>query len=87
MIEIFGISLTVEYVMQLVVTAFLAALFLQSGLDKLFDWRGNIQYLTEHFAKSFLSPFVPPMLTVITVLGSWNRMRLRINCAADLPID
>lgn len=68
MIEIFGIFLAIEYTMQLLVTAFLATLFLQSGFDKLFDWRGNIEYLTEHFAKSFLSPFVIPMLTVITVL-------------------
>ena len=68
MIEIFGIPLSVEYAMQLLVTAFLAALFLQSGLDKLFDWRGNIEYLTEHFGKSFLSPFVTPMFKVITVL-------------------
>tara|TARA_Y100000590_G_scaffold466157_1_gene640642 strand:- start:2196 stop:2609 length:414 start_codon:yes stop_codon:yes gene_type:complete len=67
-IEIFGISLSVEYAMQLLVIAFLAALFLQSGFDKVVDWRGNIEYLMEHFGKSFLSRFVTPMLTVITVL-------------------
>ncbi len=68
MIEIFGFSLSIEWAMQLLVTAFLAVLFLQSGFDKLFDWSGNVEYLTEHFSKSPLSPFVVPMLSVITVL-------------------
>ena len=68
MIDIFGFSFSIEWAMQLLVTAFLAVLFLQSGFDKLFDWSGNIEYLTEHFSKSTLSPFVVPMLSVITVL-------------------
>ena len=68
MIEIFGFSLTVEYAMRLLITAFLAILFLQSGLDKLFDWRGNVNYLAEHFSKSPMLPFVVPMLAMITVL-------------------
>lgn len=68
MIEIFGFSLIVEYAMQLLVTAFFAILFLQSGLDKMFDWRVNVDYLTKHFSKSSLSKFVVPMLVVITLL-------------------
>ena len=49
------------------VCAFLAVLFLQSGLDKVFDREGNVEWLTGHFAKSPLAEFVGPMVTVITV--------------------
>ncbi len=43
-------------------------LFVQSGLDKVFDWRGNLEWLTEHFSKTFLRGTVPPMLATITVM-------------------
>jgi uncharacterized membrane protein YphA (DoxX/SURF4 family) len=48
-------------------TAMLAILFLQSGLDKVFDYRGNLQWLTGHFAKTPLRGMVVPMLLTITV--------------------
>lgn len=47
--------------------AMLAILFLQSGLDKVFDFRGNRAWLTDHFAKSPLRGVVVPMLLSITV--------------------
>jgi uncharacterized membrane protein YphA (DoxX/SURF4 family) len=45
-----------------------AVLFMQSGLDKVFDWKGNLEWLTGHFSKTFLKPMVPPMLATITVM-------------------
>ena len=45
-----------------------AILFLQSGLDKVFDWRGNLDWLTGHFSKTFLAGMVPMMLGTITLL-------------------
>ena len=44
-----------------------AILFIQSGLDKVFDWKGNLEWLTGHFSKTFLSRFVWIMLAKITV--------------------
>ena len=46
----------------------IAILFIQSGLDKVFDWKGNLEWLTGHFSKTFLSKTVPPMLATITVM-------------------
>ncbi|HEX8734294.1 MAG TPA: hypothetical protein VF721_03155 [Pyrinomonadaceae bacterium] len=43
-------------------------LFIQSGLDKVFDWRGNLEWLTGHFSKTFLRGTVPMMLATITVM-------------------
>ena len=45
-----------------------AILFIQSGLDKIFDWKGNLGWLTGHFSKTFLAPMVPVLLATITVM-------------------
>ena len=44
-----------------------AILFIQSGLDKVFDWKGNLEWLNGHFSKTILSRFVWIMLAKITV--------------------
>ena len=56
------------YLMQIFTSAFLAILFLQSGIDKVVDRRGNLEWLKGHFAKSPLSGIVPALLTAITIL-------------------
>ncbi len=43
-------------------------LFIQSGIDKVFDWKGNLEWLTGHFSKTFLRGTVPPMLATITLM-------------------
>jgi uncharacterized membrane protein YphA (DoxX/SURF4 family) len=47
---------------------FVAILFIQSGLDKVLDWKGNLEWLTGHFSKTFLAGMVPMMLGIITVM-------------------
>lgn len=54
--------------MQVLSSAFLAILFLQSGIDKIVDRRGNLEWLKGHFAKSPLAGMVPLMVTIITIL-------------------
>jgi diacylglycerol kinase len=56
------------YLMQLFASAFLAILFLQSGIDKVVDRRGNSEWLKGHFAKSPLAGIVPALLICITIL-------------------
>ena len=56
------------YLMQILVSAFLAILFLQSGIDKILDRRGNFEWLKGHFAKSPLAGIVPALLICITIL-------------------
>lgn len=46
---------------------FVAILFIQSGLDKVYDWKGNLEWLSGHFSKTFLAPMVPAMVATITV--------------------
>ncbi len=54
--------------LQILVSVFLAILFLQSGVDKIVDRRGNLEWLKGHFAKSPLAGIVPAMVTTITIL-------------------
>jgi len=56
------------FLLQLFVSVFLAILFLQSGIDKIVDRRGNLEWLKGHFAKSPLGGMVGLMVTVITIL-------------------
>jgi hypothetical protein len=56
------------HLLQLLVSAFLAVLFLQSGLDKVFDRAGNRAYLDQHFARSPLARTVGPMFLTVTIL-------------------
>jgi hypothetical protein len=56
------------YLTQIFGSAFLAILFLQSGIDKVVDYRGNLEWLTGHFAKSPLSGVVSVLLMALTLL-------------------
>ena len=56
------------YIAQLLVSAFLAILFLQSSLDKIVDRQGNLQWLSSHFAKSPLAGFVSLLFGILTLL-------------------
>lgn len=54
--------------LQLLSLALLGILFLQSGLDKVFNYKGNLEWLTGHFAKSPLKNVVGLMMPIITFL-------------------
>jgi uncharacterized membrane protein YphA (DoxX/SURF4 family) len=56
------------WLLQILISAFLAILFLQSGIDKVVDRRGNLEFLQGHFAKSPLAGIVPVLVTLITIL-------------------
>jgi diacylglycerol kinase len=56
------------YLMQIFTASFLAILFLQSGIDKIVDRVGNLEWLKGHFAKSPLAGIVPVLLSAITIL-------------------
>jgi hypothetical protein len=56
------------HLLQVVASAFLAILFVQSGIDKIVDRRGNLEWLKGHFAKSPLARVVPLIVTILTML-------------------
>jgi hypothetical protein len=68
------------YILQALVSAFLGILFLQSGIDKIVDRHGNLEWLKGHFAKSPLAGIVPLMVTAITILEIGAGMLSAIGC-------
>jgi hypothetical protein len=61
-------STTTLLLLRIFVSAFLAILFLQSGIDKVVDRQGNLGWLKGHFAKSPLASMVPLLLGLLTLI-------------------
>jgi diacylglycerol kinase len=70
------------YLMRTFASAFLAILFLQSGIDKVVDRRGNLEWLRGHFARSPLARVVPALVTVITILELAAGVLSGVGCLA-----
>ena len=68
MITCFGCEVSILTIIQSLIGFFIAAALVQSGLDKITDRKGNIDWLMGHFSKTFLSSSVFIMLTVVTLL-------------------
>lgn len=47
---------------------FLGITFIQSGYDKVADWKGNVEWLKGHFAQTPIKNMVPQSLFLILVL-------------------
>ncbi|WP_159801448.1 DoxX family protein [Flavobacterium sp. MK4S-17] len=47
---------------------FFAITFIQSGYDKVIDWKGNLEWLKGHFSQTFISNQVPQALFTVLVL-------------------
>ncbi len=53
---------------EILLLIFIIITFLQSGLDKVFDWKGNLSWLTGHFKESPFRDMVPVLLITILVI-------------------
>jgi len=61
-------NLLSNYPTEVLILLFLMVTFLQSGADKLFDWKGNVSFIKEHFKNSPLKNSVPLLLAIILIL-------------------
>lgn len=57
-----------SHITELLLLLFLAITFLQSGVDKITDWGGNVSWLKEHFSKTFMKNMVPLNLGIVLVI-------------------
>ena len=53
---------------EVLILLFLIVTFLQSGSDKLFDWKGNLSFIKSHFKNSPLKNSVPLLLGIILIM-------------------
>ena len=56
-----------KHITEILALLFLIVTFLQSGVDKVTDWKGNLSFIKEHFKNSPLKNSVPLLLAVILV--------------------
>lgn len=52
---------------ELLLLIFLIITFLQSGIDKISDWKGNLSWLKGHFSQTPLKNLVPVMLGTVLI--------------------
>jgi len=57
-----------NYITEIIILLFLAITFLQSGYDKIADWKGNTGWLKSHFSNTFLADKVPFSVGIILIL-------------------
>ncbi|SRR5690554_1445018 len=57
-----------NHLLEIIILSFLGITFLQSGYDKITDWKGNVSWLKSHFSKTFLADKVPFSLAIILIL-------------------
>ena len=57
-----------NYPVEVLILLFLIITFLQSGIDKLVDWKGNLSFIKGHFKNSPLKNMVPLLLAIILIL-------------------
>jgi uncharacterized membrane protein YphA (DoxX/SURF4 family) len=56
-----------QYSPEILLLLFLIITFLQSGLDKIFDWNGNLSWLRGHFENTPLKHMVSLLLGIIMI--------------------
>lgn len=62
-------GLTVLSIAKILSVAFLSIVFLQSGIDKVNNWSGNLSWMRDdHFANTPLKNMIPLLLGVLTLL-------------------
>ena len=61
-------SLLQNYPTELLILLFLIVTFLQSGIDKIVDWNGNLSFIKSHCQNSPLKNSVPLLLGAILVI-------------------
>lgn len=52
---------------EILILIFILITFLQSGIDKATDWKGNTGWLKEHFKDTFMGGMVPLMVGIIMI--------------------
>ena len=57
-----------NYPTEVLILLFLIVTFIQSGIDKIVDWNGNVSFIKEHFKNSPLKNTVPLLLGIILII-------------------
>jgi uncharacterized membrane protein YphA (DoxX/SURF4 family) len=67
-------------VASILILVFLAITFLQSGYDKLFHWKDNVDWLKGHFSNTPLKNMVPLALANVLILELISSILCLVGC-------
>ena len=56
-----------KHPIEILILLFLIVTFLQSGIDKITDWKGNVAFIRDHFKNSPLKNMVPLLLGIVVI--------------------
>ena len=68
LLKINFMELIQKHATEILILLFLIVTFLQSGIDKVTDWNGNLSFIKGHFKNSPLKNVVPLLLVIILVM-------------------
>ena len=57
-----------KHATEILILLFLIVTFLQSGIDKVSDWNGNLSFIKDHFKETAFKNTVPLLLSIILVM-------------------
>lgn len=57
-----------ENITEVLLLIFLVITLIQSGLDKIMDWNGNLSWLKGHFSETPFKNIVPTLLSIVLVI-------------------
>lgn len=60
-------EITAIVVMRILFSSFIAVLFIQSGLDKVFNWNDEKSFYKKHFSQTFLRNTIDLLMPTITL--------------------
>ena len=53
---------------EVLILFFLIVTFIQSGIDKIIDWKGNLNFIKDHFKNTPFKNSVPLLLSIILII-------------------
>lgn len=67
-------------VASILILVFLAVTFIQSTYDKIFDWKGTIEWLKSHFANTFIKNYVTIVVAILIILELVSGVLSSVGC-------
>ena len=67
MSEVFFNEILIINLIQSLIAIFISIALIQSGIDKINDRKGNLDWLIDHFSNTIFNNYVPFLLSILTV--------------------
>ena len=68
MSEVFFNEILIINLIQSLIAIFISIALIQSGIDKINDRKGNLDWLIDHFSNTIFNNYVPFLLSILTVV-------------------